>query len=108
MGEPAQQQVQPADAVEEVIYVEAAAPDGRMEQLLGQLEKHLSVDSTPNVHMGHALGQRMDRNIPAELQDDAWAAIFGVLKEFEEKVKASAAPTLSDATGFDPFMPSYI
>lgn len=102
VGEPPQQQY-----VEEVVYVEPAA-DPRMDQLLEQLQKHLSVDSTPNVHMGHALGQRMDRNIPVELQDDAWAAIFGVLKEFEEKPKASAAPTLTAATGFDPLMPSYI
>ncbi|KAH7700236.1 hypothetical protein AAVH_32646, partial [Aphelenchoides avenae] len=93
VGEPPQQQY-----VEEVVYVEPAA-DPRMDQLLEQLQKHLSVDSTPNVHMGHALGQRMDRNIPVELQDDAWAAIFGVLKEFEEKPKASAAPTLTAATG---------
>ncbi|KAH7710665.1 hypothetical protein AAVH_22037 [Aphelenchoides avenae] len=101
VGEPSQQQFPPADAVEEVIYVEAAAPDARMEQLLGQLEKHLAVDGTPNVHMGHALGQRMDRNIPVEMQDDAWAAIFGVLKEFEEKAKRVAAPNLAEATGND-------
>ncbi|KAH7705052.1 hypothetical protein AAVH_27744 [Aphelenchoides avenae] len=80
VGEPQQQQE--ADAVEEVIYAETTAPDARMEE------------------------PRTDRNIPAEMQDEAWAAICGVLKEFEEKAKRDAAPTLAEATGFDPFMPA--
>ena len=58
VGEPPQHQYQPVSVVEEVVYVDDAG-GARVEQILDQIQKHLAEDNTPDVHMGHALGQRM-------------------------------------------------